>query len=318
MPGATEMPPTTRVAVIIAFFQRRTGLLLTAVRSALAQSAGDIRIVVIDDGSPVSARAELAALSGADLARVVVIEQANAGPGAARNRGIAAVPADTDYIAFLDSDDQWTRDHIARALDAFARDADFYFTDYVPLLADRSAFDICGLRADDPAHAAAGEGLHVFGGDLFDALLRRAPVGTSTVVYRRRIGARHAFPTDFSYGEDVFFWMLLTRDARKVMFSPRPGAVYGAGVNIAAGAKWGTPSSLPKLYSEYRFHHRVTRTFALSGAQMAWSGGWRDEISRSFVRGLLHLVRRREPVDWRCVARFFSMNPGMMRYIIKP
>ncbi len=45
-----------------------------------------------------------------------MIRQPNSGPGAARNRGIAASRA--EFVAFLDADDEWLPDHLATALAA--------------------------------------------------------------------------------------------------------------------------------------------------------------------------------------------------------
>lgn len=298
--------PAPHVSVVIPFFQRQPGLLLAAVRSALSQSAAAIRIIVVDDGSPIQAKVELATLASHERDHVEIIMQHNAGPGAARNRALAAVPETADYIAFLDSDDSWTPGHLARALTAFTSGADFYFTDYAPLHAATSAFALCGLRADDPAHRPEGDGLHTYGGDLFDALLHRSPVGTPTVVVRRELAAGLAFPTGFSFAEDVFFWMRLTRRARKIMFSTIPGVLCGAGVNISAAAAWGTPSSLRKLGGEYRFHRAVVSAFPLSPAQRAWSRAWRREVAWSFVTSLLHLLRRGGPVDWRSVGALMA------------
>jgi succinoglycan biosynthesis protein ExoW len=92
-------------AVIIPYFQRAPGMLAAAVRSALAQeSAGPITVVVCDDGSPVPADVDLVTLDAAERQRVVLIRQANAGAGPARNAALDAVPPDTEWIAFLYSD----------------------------------------------------------------------------------------------------------------------------------------------------------------------------------------------------------------------
>ena len=296
------------VAVIIPFYQKQPGLLLRAVRSALSQSGCTVDIIVIDDSSPVRASDELAALSSGELACVRVLWQENSGPGAARNRGLLEVPATTDFVAFLDSDDEWRPAHLGRALNAFALGADFYFTDYVPLHSGGSAtaFAWSGLAAGD--HQPHGDGYYTFCGDLFDAILRRSPIGTSTVVFRRAISSGHSFPVSYSYCEDAAFWLLLTRGERVVMFSTQVEVCYGKGVNVAAAATWGNPSILPKLYGEYCFHLELARDYPLSLEQAAWSKAYRRGVARSYDRSLLHLLRRASRVNWGCVMRFYVLR----------
>jgi len=299
------VPPV--VAVVIPYYQRDTGLLHRAVTSALAQDGVDVRVFVVDDGSPCPAAEALAAVSSLAVssAAVTIIRQANAGPGAARNRGLAAIPDEIEYVAFLDSDDSWVPEHLARAVSMFSAGADLYFSDYVPLHSERSTFDLCGFL-DRPAELV-GDELYVCGGDLFEPLFRRSPVGTSTVVFRRSIADR-GFPTDFSYGEDVFFWMHLARNATNVAFSTRCEAIYGAGLNIAASASWGSPTILKKLHSEYRFHRAAVRSFPMSGDLLAWSRAYRGGVYRSFRANFLHLLRRGDPVNWRHAAEMVAME----------
>ena len=72
-----------------------------AIRSVLDQDYPNIELIVVDDGSR-DGTPELAEQFGD---RVKVLRQKNAGPAAARNKGIAASRG--DFIAFLDADDVW-------------------------------------------------------------------------------------------------------------------------------------------------------------------------------------------------------------------
>lgn len=74
-----------------------------AVASALGQSGGPPRVVVVDDGStePETERALAGLPAGVDLVR-----QDNAGPAAARNAGIEATG--TPLVMMLDADDRLT------------------------------------------------------------------------------------------------------------------------------------------------------------------------------------------------------------------
>lgn len=93
---------TTRhddVTVVISHYDYADHL-PTAVASALQQTGGQPRVVVVDDGSTQpGAEQVLAALP----AEVEVVRQRNAGPSAARNAGLAR--AQTPLILFLDADD---------------------------------------------------------------------------------------------------------------------------------------------------------------------------------------------------------------------
>lgn len=79
----------------------RLALLRRTIESVLSQRFADYEVIVVDDGSTDGTTAYLKSLGG----RVRVLEQANRGPGAARNLGVKS--ASGTYIAFLDSDDVW-------------------------------------------------------------------------------------------------------------------------------------------------------------------------------------------------------------------
>jgi len=302
--------PALRVGVVIPFYQRRSGLLIDAVRSALGQTGVlPPAILVVDDQSPLSAADELIGLTEVERTHVTIITQPNGGPGAARNKGLDALPADIEAVAFLDSDDRWTPGHLANAAAAIAAGADLYFTDYIPLASDRSTFEICDLRPEAAARIESGSNIFRFPGDLFDALLKRSPVGTSTVVYRRSAAADVRFPTGFHFGEDVYFWMTLATRARLVMYSTDQEAVYGSGVNIAAGATWGTPHQLRRDYHDFAFHKAIARGFPLTAGQRTWNDRWMTEMARSFAANLLHLLRRGGQVEWPIVWRFLLSRP---------
>jgi glycosyltransferase involved in cell wall biosynthesis len=86
------------VAIIIPVLDGEA-ILPRALESARAQHLGNSTIVVVDDGSR-DRTAEIAREQSVTLFR-----QANAGPAAARNRGLRE--SSSQYVAFLDADDEW-------------------------------------------------------------------------------------------------------------------------------------------------------------------------------------------------------------------
>jgi len=81
--------------------------LADALGSVTGQTHGDLEVIVVDDGST-DHSAAVAAGFGPPV-RVVV--QARAGPGAARNAGVAH--ARGSLLAFIDADDVWEPDKLA-------------------------------------------------------------------------------------------------------------------------------------------------------------------------------------------------------------
>jgi hypothetical protein len=76
--------------------------LLARALASLPQGLGDLlEVIVVDDGST-DDTGSIVRNSGR---KVTFLRQAQAGPGAARNRGLEA--ASGEYVAFLDSDDVW-------------------------------------------------------------------------------------------------------------------------------------------------------------------------------------------------------------------
>lgn len=87
----------------------RPATLSRAVASVLSQSYTNWELIIVDDGSASDAREAASALSRKDQ-RISYYEQANAGPSAARQKGI--VYAKGIYLCFLDDDDYFEVNHL--------------------------------------------------------------------------------------------------------------------------------------------------------------------------------------------------------------
>ncbi len=105
---------TPYVSVVIPAFNRAP-CIGRAVRSVLAQTFQDFEVIVVDDGSTDGTAGALAEFG----ARIKLLRQENRGVSAARNAGVRAASA--GWVAFLDSDDEWHSEKLARQIAVLER-----------------------------------------------------------------------------------------------------------------------------------------------------------------------------------------------------
>ncbi len=100
------------ISVVIPYFNREKTL-LRALDSVRNQTEQDFEIITVDDGSSDSSfeLVERYRQEHPELA-ITNIRQPNGGPSAARNNGVRHSKG--EYIAFLDSDDSWAPEKLAR------------------------------------------------------------------------------------------------------------------------------------------------------------------------------------------------------------
>jgi glycosyltransferase involved in cell wall biosynthesis len=168
---------TPLVSVVIPTYQRPT-FLGRAIESVLKQTYENWELLVIDDNDPASeARRETEALMRRfeEDARIRYLKhERNQGGAAARNTGIEQ--ARGEYVAFLDDDDEWLPEKLTAQLLVFAK-----------VKADTAAVYTGFYRITESSHNPSVQ-LPKHRGNLFEALLKRNVVGTtSTLLCRRKV-----------------------------------------------------------------------------------------------------------------------------------
>lgn len=267
-----------RVAIIIPFFQKERGILARSLASIFAQKGVEdtrIRIVICDDASPVDPEQELADIAVPDRFEVILLRRPNGGPGAARNTALDSLdPAETDFVAFLDSDDEWRENHLSEALAALGADGDFYFCDH-------TRFDIEGTwfeeRGATSGWLAAPDGVFsptpvpgAYGIDkpvLFAAMAQEYLSQTSTVVYRFATAPNLRFEEALrGAGEDQLFWLSLIEAGTRFVISTNTNAHCGQGVNIYYDAfDWSSGKATDRFGYLVLFRLNLLDRFALPG-----------------------------------------------------
>ena len=209
--------------------RNRSALLPLTLRSVLAQRDVDLEVIVVDGASTDDTPAVLAALADARLR--VVRQDAPDGAAAARNRG--AAEARGEWLAFVDDDDLWAPDKLARQLHAAATAGrNWVYTGSVTITAGGQIVD---GRPPLPPEAVVA------------ALARynAIPGGGSNVVVRRTTWQQAGpFNTRLLSSEDWEMWIRLAKHGSPACV-PRPLVAYrvhasNAGldvVEVVRGAK---------------------------------------------------------------------------------
>lgn len=183
------------IAVIVPNFQRRDSL-LRACRSILNQDHAASEVVVVDDGSTIDLNSVRRDLESEGVSWISLDE--NSGPSVARNTGVAATKS--EWISFLDSDDTWM-------LDKLARQADWHRDNPEARISQvREQWVRDGEPVRKPDHWEPGEG------DLFSASVERCSIGPSCVMIHRSLwDETGGFDSRFRVCEDYALWLDITR-----------------------------------------------------------------------------------------------------------
>ena len=271
---------TNKVGIVIPFFQRQQGILVKALNSICAQNVSNtsFTIVVVDDESPISGESEIAAVDFPKHCHVKLLKQKNSGPAVARNAGLDYIQScDIPTVAFLDSDDIWTEQHIANALLALDEGASFYFCDHNRFNQDCSWFNSVDVlkdwdRAADQYKITVSKSKQLAslsGDNCFKLFLEEYLSQTSSVVYDFKLHSTLRFdPSLVSAGEDFFLWLQLVHHSEKVTFSLEQNIYCGEGINMYFNAfDWNKLASSTKHGCQYILYKMIQSSFTLQQSE---------------------------------------------------
>jgi glycosyltransferase involved in cell wall biosynthesis len=244
------------ISVIIPAYNR-AGLIGETLRSLLNQTLPAAEIIVVDDGSTdgtAETFLEMLKLGNAEKLKISggkpwpefkVIRQANAGPGAARNRGFAESKG--EFIHFFDSDDiAAPNKHEVQVHALQESGADIAYGPWVKgYIKERGGWRVeRGARGEgerDPEEHAERhysfepEG-HVLQqkelpkGDLIEELLTRWSIVPQACMFRRSIVEKSGgFPDDMFVAEDQLMFLRCLLARARVVHTPQTLAFYRLG-----------------------------------------------------------------------------------------
>lgn len=186
-----------KVSVIIPFYNR-IPLLLRAVESVRKQSYKNLEILLINDCSSDSLERIKELVAKDKRIKIVELEK-NSGPGTARNRGIEE--AKGEYIAFLDSDDEFVPEKIKEQLtQMYLSQYNVSHTSYIRKSPIRSVPVDVGLMT----------------GKVIPMIVGSCQIATPTVMIKTEYLKKNKFrfKENIRIGEDTCFWLELLRNTK--------------------------------------------------------------------------------------------------------
>lgn len=185
-----------RVSVILPTYNRM-GVLEVAVESVITQSFVDLELLVVDDGSTDGTAEYLENLARRD-ARVRWFRVEHGGAAIARNFGLSK--ASGRYVAFQDSDDEWSTQFLERLM-PYSGEGILVFASHMIRGRDDRSKVVPAHFVTDPARA----------------LRRGNIISTQTVVADRRLFESVQFDATLSRYQDWDLWLSLVK-ARRIRF----------------------------------------------------------------------------------------------------
>ena len=179
-------------------------MLERAVNSVIQQTKDPYEIIVVDDGSDDRSSEMVKQKFGS----VILFRQKNRGVSAARNKGIEISKG--DWIALLDSDDEWKPNKLEKQINALNKDPDCFF----------SHTNETWIR--NGVHVNQGKRHKKYGGYIFNKCLDICRISPSSVLFKKSI-LEHVglFDDDLHVCEDYDLWLRITLN-HKILFIDEP------------------------------------------------------------------------------------------------
>ncbi len=288
------------------------------IESVLSQGISDLEVIVVNDGSS-DDTADIARSFGAS---VTVIDQANAGVCAARNRGIQH--ASGEYIALVDHDDFWLANKLMNQLAVFEKNpqVDVVFTsfDWWHPNPTTGKFE---MPAESPSNPAQSGFDSRFPGWIYHQMLVDSYVLTSTALARARVvRAANGFDESLPFGEDWDFWLRISRTSqflklkeKSTLYRQHPtqgsrvlrDVDYRVQILESAAKKWGLCSPDGQCMPEKQFKRQLAKYSAEYGLGHLRSGSktGRETAIRSFTKAL-----SLDPTYWRSMGYLAAARLG--------
>lgn len=222
------------VSVIIPSYNN-ANYIVAALDSVYNQAVDfDLQIIVVDDGSTDNTSEVLLEYTSTGNRQLNYIVQKNAGPAAARNKGIES--ATGKYIAFLDADDEWLPGHLQKTVSFLEQgDFDWVATGYYKRLPDGSQ-QYRTFIDDSYMYERKSGRVQLLSRGLF--FFSSAPIWTGTLLFSSScLKSLGGFDPSFRIGEDWDLYLRAEEAGFACGFLDEATAIYNHNPNSITKSK---------------------------------------------------------------------------------
>jgi GT2 family glycosyltransferase len=209
-----------KVSIVVPLYNKAPHV-RRALDSIAAQTFSDFEVIVVDDGSTDDGAAIVANYGDS---RVRLVRQPNAGPGAARNAGLAQTQG--EFIAFLDADDAWLPTYLEESVRQLGESGD----DVAAVSSGYIEYPSGMWRERMWRQRGLSKGVHRVAPDTNPWLVvsMLAYMSPCSTVARSQVIRKWGGFYDREkclYAEDAFLWLKFLLN-EKVAFNPKPLVIF--------------------------------------------------------------------------------------------
>jgi glycosyltransferase involved in cell wall biosynthesis len=268
------------VTVIIPAFNR-PDMLRRAIQSALSQSHRDLEILIVDDGSSIDLNPIIKEFD--DRRMTYHKRSINLGVSGARNRGIEL--AKGEYIALLDSDDEWKPEKIERQLqDLRSKGPDF-----------KVSYTLIDLYYDDTGKIVERNGYSKEGNILDDLVFNELlETPSSWLAETKALKEVGGFDESISWGEDWDILLRLAQICKIALLNERLTVKHehpGVRLSHDLDGKRGTLNSFIRIYkNNFQLFRRYPKARSSLLINMAYYQGTladRSGARRTLIKAII-------------------------------